>query len=104
MIIETSTRQHAYSEQVTSEIHSAYPEGYTRVVSDAVALTIAAWFQSPSPAGAAFAELASRGRVDADTLYAAIDREQWRLYVDSEPYRALTCLRRWAAVKEARMA
>lgn len=39
-----------------------------RALTDAEARTIASWFQTSGPVGAAFAELASTGRADAGEL------------------------------------
>jgi len=37
-------------------------------ITDACAVTIASWYQSPGPTGIAFAGLASSGSADVDTL------------------------------------
>jgi hypothetical protein len=66
----SSTRQHLLWHEVETMISERCGSG--EEISDAAALTIASWWQTPSGPGAVFAQFASTGRVDYHALQAAI--------------------------------
>ena len=67
--ITTDRPRHLYSGETMDEVRAAHAAG--REISDAAALTVASWWQSPRD-GAAFAELSTTGAVDVDALSRAI--------------------------------
>lgn len=67
--IVTNRPSHLSSQQVRDEIKAAWPDDY---ISDAAALTIASYWQSPGTHGRAFAELSTTGSVDLEALVSDI--------------------------------
>lgn len=84
------------SDVVEAEISERYGE---REVSDAVALTIASFFQSPGGLGRHFAQLASTGTVDLTHLLDAINAEREALLPNhpdlAQSHRMLDMLATW---------
>ncbi len=85
-IIVAASREHAPSDRVCADVSRVmasdainYPAGEysaeTHEITDATALTIASWFAAPSGPAAAFATLATTGRVSAEALSDAISAE-----------------------------
>lgn len=71
--IVTARPSHLLQADVYMEIGEAQDQ--EREISDAAALTIASWWQSPDPLGLAFAELSTTGSVNYQDLSDAIARE-----------------------------
>jgi hypothetical protein len=65
--------QHVSSTDAEWAITEALKNGKTP--NDAVAATIASWYQTPGGPGKAFATLASGALVDRDDLFAAVQNE-----------------------------
>jgi hypothetical protein len=98
--ITTTTRTHAGGLDKFTEIDDLNTGRRTEEISDSVALSIAAGWQSPAGVGRAMARLASTGRVGledlADDISASLD-ECRRVYgTDSLEYRELNLLATWA--------
>jgi hypothetical protein len=81
------------TDDVTAEVTARYGQ---REISDAAALTIASWWQSPSADGMPFTELSTTGSVDYEALCDAIHRERRELHNDTFNARALDMLSTWA--------
>jgi hypothetical protein len=71
-MIESDTGRTQLSGPKVQDHIDAVVAGYADAISDAAAVTIAAWYQVPAGYGAVFATLASTGRVDSGELTAAI--------------------------------
>lgn len=65
--------QHVSSTDAERAITEAIRDG--KIPNDAVAATIASWYQTPGGPGKAFATLASGALVDLDDLYYAVRHE-----------------------------
>ena len=103
-VITTARPAHLREEQALAEIDTRHGRGE---ISDACAVTIASWWQSPGAVGRGFARLASTGAVPADDLagdVAATLTELHGLGLDaaSTEARALQALAAWARTHPSR--
>lgn len=99
MRIHSETTEQQGSDYVYAMVNDILSgPGPMRLIGDSVAITIAAWWQSPGAVGKAFAELASTGSADYDALLA--DIEQSFIEADNDADRkALTALFVWTVNK-----
>lgn len=89
--IVTNRPNHLTESEVTTELYTC---SLLRPISDACAITIASWWQSPGSVGCVFAQLASTGKCDSHALLEDIRKTQRDLRVfstfDSLCFNALT--------------
>lgn len=72
-VVDVGRPQHLTTDSVTLEVRARYGR---EEISDAAAVTIASWFQSPAGHGAVFAALSTTGRVSVRELIDAIYAER----------------------------
>ena len=97
MIIKSSTRTHAGSYRVNSEVDARTRGQADGPVSDTVALAIAAGWMSPVD-GRALAQLATTGQAGAEALLREI-RAELRIVTNARDRAELDALRRWIGSK-----
>lgn len=95
-VITTSRPAHLTGDAATAQVTARWAH---EEISDACALTIASWWQSPGRVGRAFAQLASTGTVPLEALaddISATFNELRPHCVDIPQGRALSMLATWA--------
>lgn len=95
---EVGKPRHLDSRQVYREISAFYGRAE---ITDACAVTVASWWQSPGRTGLPFAELASTGHVDVERLHEAIAHAYTE--ADDLDKRVLDMLGTWALNHPARL-
>jgi hypothetical protein len=102
--IVADTREHAREGTVRNAVREAWPT--REPISDACALTIASWWQSPGSVGAAMATLASTGSVDCtallDDIGATMRTQPTAGIRNRQDFDALIALQTWAVAKASR--
>lgn len=98
MMIDVGRPDHLLGDQVYDQVFARYGK---MEISDACAVTIASWWQSPGGWGYAMAQLASTGRVPYDTLHEAIyqARKEAEAQGSLRDVQALDMLGTWALRK-----
>lgn len=97
MIITADTRTHLDTDAARCEVE-AWIASDLQQISDAAALTIASWFQSPRGYGATFAQLSTTGSVESDDLYNATEWERGMVTLGTDD-ESLCALGEWAKRK-----